>query len=76
MIALGLFMCMDRKFNLTVAEHLIQFHLGLDHYSISSLLEILDSSTLCFDNEDMKFVDMIAKRKEKNVVLSDGRVVA
>ena len=48
----------------------------VDHNSISSLLEILDNSTLCHGNENRKFVDMIAKREEKNVVSSDGRVVA
>ena len=48
----------------------------IDHRSVSHLMSVIDSSSICKGNEDEKFLDMIARRKEKNIVSADGSTVA
>ncbi len=48
----------------------------IDGSSASNLMKVVDSSSICCGNNDEKFVEMIAKHKEKNVVSTDGSIVA
>ena len=48
----------------------------IDCSSASRLLEVVSCSTICCGNSDNKFVEMIAERKGKNVLSSDGSVAA
>lgn len=48
----------------------------VDWNSASRFLELIDTSTICCGNNDGSFVGMIAERKGKNVVSSDGSVAA